>query len=437
MSRLVPRTPRWLPYGLDARRLARGATVLLVFGLAQVGSQILTLVAGIAVVRFLAVEQYALYTIANGMMSAVYLLAESGIASAAVGIGGRSWQDGAWLGGVLAAARRRVLWLRNLTSLPVGAVLVWLLLRNGAGALDTAILVLLVLAGGSLSLLGQIYVVAPRLRADTGAQQRAAVAASAFRLGATLAAAALGLLASTAVLAIVLGGLLYVWLLRRWMRGRVALDASVDAGVERELRAVVARQLPNGIYYLCQSQIGIWLLSVFASTDSVAHLGAVTRISAILGVMMATMQGVIVPRYARVQAAERLMPLFFLVMLGFAAVAALLVAAVWMLPEPLIWLLGPQYAGLPAELVLASAAAAITAVGALAWMLSANRGWFLPAWVNIPVGVTTQAVAIATIGVATLRQVLWLGICTELVFLLLNLGAGVYFLRRFRRRSVL
>ena len=417
-------------------RLRRWAAVFIEFSIVQAAVQGIGLVTGILVVRLLAVDQYGFYTIANTMMSALYLLAESGIASAAVGIGGRAWQDPDWLGRTVSSTVKMAGWLRNLVAVPVAAVLVWLLVKNGANAITTVALLCLVLVGGALSLLGQIYIMVPRLLGDARFQQTIGFLMSGLRLLATVALASIGLLASTALLAAVLCLVIQIWVIRRWIGGRIRLDAPSDPAIEAELRAVTARQLPNGVYYLFQSQLGIWLLSVFGTAETVADLGALTRISAVLSILIATMQGIVLPRYARIQERPRLVGLYLLILAGFAGLSSLLVAAVWLAPEPLLWVLGPQYAHLEYELLLAAAAAAIASVSILSWMLSANKGWFLPVWINMPIGLTTQVVLMATIGVSTVRQVLLMTICSELIFLGTNVAAGLVFLRRSGQRAI-
>ncbi|HKX08460.1 MAG TPA: hypothetical protein VJN67_09720 [Stellaceae bacterium] len=425
-----------MPFGavLEFGRLRRLAAMFLEFGLVQAAVQGLGFVTGILVVRLLAVDQYALYTIANTMMSTLYLLAESGIASAAVGIGGRAWQDPDWLGRTVRSTVSVANRLRNLVAAPVALALAWLLVKNGASAAATLFLVTLVLIGGSLQLLGQIYIMVPRLLGDARFQQAVNFLMPALRLVITLALAPFGLVSSTALFALVLSFLAPFGVLRCWVGRRIALGGPSDPAIVAELRPIVTRQLPNGIYYLFQSQLGIWLLSVFGSAETVADLGALTRISAVLGVLIATMQGIVVPRYARVQNARRLVALYLLVLAGCAALASLIVVAVWIVPEPVLWLLGSQYAHLEHELLLATEAAALSSVSILAWALSANKGWFLPVWINMPLGLTAQVSLMLAIGVSTVRQVLLMTICTEAIFLVTNIGSGLIFLRRYGRR---
>ncbi len=419
-----------IAHRLELGRLRRWSAMLIEFGLVQVAVQAIGLVTGIVVVRLLAVDQYGLYTIANTMMSTLCLLAESGVASAAVGIGGRAWQDPDWLGRTVSSTIAMASRLRNLVAAPVALVLCWLLVKNGADAGATLALLALVLAGGSLQLRGQIYGIVPRLLGEARFQQRVNFLMPALRLLAVLMLAAFGLTASTALAAIVLSILAALGVTRRWIARRIPLGAPADVAISAELRPVVTRQLPNGVYYLFQSQLGIWLLSVFGTAETVADLGALTRISAVLGVLIATMQGLVVPRYARIQDRRRLTGLYLLILAGFAALAWLLVAVVWIAPAPILWVLGPSYAHLEHEVLLAAVASALAAVSILAWNLSANRGWFLPVWVNMPVGLATQVSLMAWIGVATVRQVLLVSVGSELVALALNVGAGLWFLRR-------
>jgi len=417
----------------DFLLVRRWASVLVEFSLVQMAVQLVGAATGIAVVRLLSPRDYGLYTISNSMLAALVILSDGGIGSAGVGIGGRVWQDRIRLGSVLRTVRQAVRLLRNLVSAPVAIACIWVLARNSATPSEIAALAVLVLVGGAFALYTTIDLVVARLMGDTRFIQATAIGAAGLRFAATMALAVFGLMAETAMLAIVLGSSVQFWATRWWVRGKVPSDAPIDSNVRAELKSVVVRQFPNSLFYVLQAQLSIWLLSLFGSVASVADLGAVTRVSILFSVVLVTMQNVIVPRYARCQEPRRLSKLYLQICGAFAVLVLLLAALVALMPEPVLWVLGPQYMHLSTELQLAVLGAAIASISALAWNLNTNKAWFPPSWIWIPVDLASQLGLALAIGVSTARQVLTVAIFASLVQLMMNLIAAAVFLRRFHR----
>jgi O-antigen/teichoic acid export membrane protein len=420
----------------DVLLVQRWAFTFVEFSLMQLAVQLVGAATGIMVVRLLSPRDYALYTVANSILAAFVILSDGGIGSAAVGIGGRIWQERVQLGSMLNTARRSVRMLGSAVSIPVAIAFAGILVRNGASALEISILGALTLAGGAFALFTSIDLAVVRLLGDTRFIQASALGAAGLRLIATAALAVFGLLVETAMLGIVLGWVVQCWATRRWVHGKVPPNAPTDSRVSAELKSVVIRQFPNSLYYVAQAQLSIWLLSIFGSVSSVADLGAVTRISILFSTVLATMQNVVVPRYARCQDPERLARLYVQICLGFSLLVLAPTVLVALAPKWVLWVLGPQYAHLSTELVLAVLGAAVGSISGLAWSLNTNRAWFPPSWIWIPVDLAAQLMLALAIGVSTARQVLTVAILASLLHAAMNLIAGAVFVRRFHRAKI-
>jgi O-antigen/teichoic acid export membrane protein len=420
------------PHILFAGRWAR---VLIEFSVVQATVQLIGATTGIAVVRLLSSTDYGLYTIANSMLAALVILADAGIGAATIGIGGRVWQEPTKLGTVVNTAHQAVRLLRNWVSPPMAIICIWILSRNGASTGEIVVLTALILFGGAFALYASIDLAVPRLQGDTRFIQSSGLIAAVLRLATTFALAFFGLLAETAMLAITLGWVVQYWLTRAWIWRKIPAEATADTVIRAEFRSIVLRQFPNGLFYVVQGQLSIWLLSIFGSVEHVADLGAVTRISIVFGVILSAMQNVIIPRYARCQDPARLGKLFGGMCGGLTVLVLIPVALVALEPAPFLWVLGPTYTNLPTELFLAVLAAAINSVSALAWALNTNRAWFPPPWIWIPVDLLSQLALALTIGVSTVRQVLTIAVFAAIVQATMNVIAGAVFIRRFRRAT--
>jgi O-antigen/teichoic acid export membrane protein len=418
-----------------ARRWAR---VFAKFTIIQAIAQLIGVLAGIVVVRLLAKQDYALYTIANSMLWALVILSDGGISAAAAGIGGRAWQDSAHLSRTIATALAIRWRLCAILVVPVAGTLAALLLKNGAAPRPAAVLIGIVLVGAVISLGASVYVVIPRLLGNVRLLQVVVMTTAVARLSATLVLGFFGLTAETAMLAIALSLGVEFWQVRRWARRQVGIDSSteIDQPVRDEFIRVTRRQIPNALYYIFQTQVSIWLLSVFGTYEHIADLGALTRISVLYVALSAAVDGLMMPRFARCSDPFRLWSLYLQIFFGLIAVAIVPVLVVWAWPHPFLWVLGPKYLHLSTELLLAMLSALTGVLNSVSWGLNATRAWFLPVKVYVGLGLILQIVLLLAIGAATVREVLVLSILMNVGQTIMNFGGTVVFIRQVRRSAV-
>lgn len=414
-------------------RLRRWAKTLAQFALVQSVAQLVTIATGLLIIRVLGKQDYAYYTIANSWLSALVTLSNSGVTDAAMAIGGRVWQDPVRLGQVVRTAMRARRWLCATAIVPVIAILVWTLAETGAGHLAILALSLLVALAGAVQISCGILVIAPRLKGEIRRLQYLDLIGTFLRLGVIAAAAWAFLDASWALAASLVAGLVQYRLLKRWTAALIDVHAPVDDDVRREIRRIVGRQWPNEINGVFQGQISIVLLSFFGTVGGVADIGALNRIGVVFVVLGSVTQSIVLPRYARCQDPRHLRTLYVEILAGTAAFAAPLIAAALFAPQPILWLLGPQYAGLTVELLLVTLSAALGSLSGVSWLLNTVRGWIKPWWINIPAGLVPPLVLMPLIGVSTVRQVLYISLGTSLVAILTNVGTTLVYSRGFTR----
>jgi O-antigen/teichoic acid export membrane protein len=109
-------------------------------GSAQIVVQAVGFLSGILVIRLLAVEEYALYTLANTMLGTMTILSDGGISTGVMAEGGKVWQDRKKSGVVLTTGldlRRKFAIVSLIISIPV---LGYLLLHNGANWITTVLI---------------------------------------------------------------------------------------------------------------------------------------------------------------------------------------------------------------------------------------------------------------------------------------------------------
>jgi O-antigen/teichoic acid export membrane protein len=402
------------------------------FALVQSLVQLLTAIAGLIVLRTLAKEQYALYAIANTMQTTAGMLAELGIGMGVKSIGGRVWQERARFSQLLVTAikLRHTFAAASLTAcLPVAA---WMLFRNGAGGTLTALLCATIVAGTLPQLSKSVLIVALGLHGRYRKIQRANLGNAALRAGGS---ALLGLSYMNAWLACALAAVSeWITLFRvRQFSGEVAdFQTSSHDGDRREILRLSTRVLPNTLFFCFQGQVTLLILSWFGNAGGIADVTALGRLSALLMVFSASVNQVLVPRFARCQDARRLPKLYFGLLASCTTVLVPVVVLGWLAPGPLLWLLGAKYAGLENECGWVVSTACVSQLAAMMYQLNTSRAWVrVGPFLFIPLTLTAQAVALMFLDVSQVHGVVLFAFVTSIVPLVSLVADMAIGMRRF------
>lgn len=375
---------------------------------------------GLFLVRVLPKAEYGLFTIANTMQQTMNLLADNGISSGLTAIGGRVWHDRFRFGQLLHTAMRLRRVLALITVVVVTPILMWMLISNGATFSYAGAISAVALLGLYFQLTVGVLIVAPRLHLDVNRIQLMGVWSAALRFA--LIATAYTALLNTAV-ALLAGTISFAFqeiLLRRWVPKHADMRAPANADDRAEILKIVRTQAPNSIYYCVQSQLTIWLISIFGSTTAVADVGALGRLSMLFLMIGSVMGNVVFPRFARVNDPRMLWIRYWQILGGFCAIASLMLVFTALFPQVLLWVLGPKYAHLHQELFLMILSAVLLSVMGTMWQLNVTRGWIVSPLALIPIGIVTQVILIAVLDLSRIRDVLLLNIFATIPAFFLN-----------------
>jgi O-antigen/teichoic acid export membrane protein len=255
--------------------------------------------------------------------------------------------------------------------------------------------------------------------------QTITIAAAGFRLFLITALAFLGLNAVSAMCVVVAGYFLQYLVSYLWTRRVVELDLPADPDVSRKLKSIIKRQIPNAMYYVLQSQIGIWLLSIFGTPERVADLGALSRISFIYVTVLAAAENVLIPAYAKCRVPSRLPKIYLQILGAMTAISLIPILIAWLFPQPILWVLGPQYTQLSFALLLATVAGMVSTINSMTYLLNTTRGWIPPPWIYISTSLGFQGLLLYLIGASTIVEVLLVTIIFNLVQTAVNIGGSV------------
>ena len=398
----------WLTHRDNRRRLFRWSTILGGFAVVQLLVQALNALAGFLLVRTMEKPDYAWFTIASGMSTALSILSDSGVGIAVTSIGGTIWQDKASLKGLVQAALRMRLKLAAIASVVVAVISLWLLLRNGVGLITALGLTALVLAPIWQVSTTAVLNVVNRLHSRTRQLQVADLVPAVVRASLTAALALLGGLSPlTALGAVVIAQLTQYGIVRRQvlpLLGGEVVHGVIEAYTAR-IWKMVHQFLPSTVFWCLQGQLTTWLISVFATSNEVADLGALNRLSIIFVVFSGPLGQYILPAFARTSDRRRLWLITLALVVGILAFSGLLLGAALLQGDWFLWLLGTRYANLHQELLLVLAGMAIGNLSGIVWALNNTRAWIRRVWLTIPVTLVSQVVAAFLFDLSTVKGV--------------------------------
>lgn len=358
-----------------------------------VAAQAAAAIAGLLLVRWMSVEEYALYTVGVTMLGAITLLTRGGVRQGLAAALARVWPDRTGAAEAVDAALRARLVVSALTMPPILA-LAWLLLdRAGAPT------------GFSLALLGLLAAI---WLADTyGAVidqvlyfDRKAVRVqtldSAIAWGRLALVGLLKLAGAVSALAALATSLVQsavrVPVVRHWigqtLEGR---RARAPQATVVEVRTVALRQIPVDIFVALQAQATIFYLTQHGGGIELAAFGALSRIAQLMTPFNALILAYFVPHFAKITDGVALR------VVGYVAAGSLpglgLLALALTAPQVLLFFVGPAYADQTWPLLVCAAMVAFTNAVEVALAMVAHRGWNRWGWVRIVIGLVWIGVA--------------------------------------------
>ena len=405
------------------RRALHRARVVGNFAIVQGIVQVIGFLSGILLIRHLDQREYAYFTIANTMQGTLNTLADIGISVGLVSIGGRVWQDRYRFGQLVTTASHLRRKLGAISALLITPILCLMLIKNGAPIPYTLVLIVLVLAGLSVQLALGVLGVVPRLLSDIRRIQTIDLSGAVVRL---LVLVALMFLFLNSAVAVAVGSatlFLQYWMLRRYARRVIDLDAPENEEDRTAMQRFIRKLAANAVFFCFQGQITIFLIGFFGrNINSVAEVGALGRLAMVFTVLTHLLTNVFGPAFARCQDPRRLRWQYAAIVGAVTGFSVLLVASAVLFPGAFLFVLGGKYAHLEHELVLIVSGAVVGALTGTFWTLNASKAWIAGSWLYIPLTLAAQIALIPVTDFSSVRSVLMFNLLSAVPNLLLNLA---------------
>jgi len=427
---------------LAAQALRRWVGILSAYFTAQTLTQLAGLAAGLLLVRYMPVRQFALYTLATSVVTFFAFASDLGSTSSLLYFYQRSVRTGEDFQPYLAA----VLSLRRAAFLLGGAAVLVAFPRSaiakGFGLGDVAAVTTALLLCVWFQIASSVRILAARLIGRYGRAYRAEVAGGFVRLavallmvGASLLRAWLGMLGS-AVAAAVTAALAGATSNRAASAPAAVPAASVPAAstphatlqlgpYRRQVLRYLVPSLPGALYFSIQGPLVVWLAATFGGARNIAEVGALGRLGMIVGMCSGLTGVVLLPRLARI-VDDRLYLRRYLQYGGLLlALAVGLLTVTALFPGALLLILGSHYSGLHRELVLVIASAGLTLLGGYVVSVNLARSWNRWETLAVLLYIAAQAGFVAILPLGTTAGVLQFNLLSAAAGLGLQLAITV------------
>jgi len=382
------------------------------------------------VIRVLPTEEYALYTLANTMLGTMTVLADGGISSGVMAEGGKVWKDKSKLGSVIATGihlrKKFAVWSLIIAT----PILLYLLKHNGASWLTSLLLILSLIPAFFSALSGKILEITPKLHQDIANLQKIQIFNNLGRLG---------LLVLTifvfpwAYIAILAAGLPQIWA-NLQLKKRASIyresSASVTPKVKKNILKLVKRVLPGAIYYAFSGQIIVWLVSIFGNSQYIAQVGAIGRLMALLTIIKAIFDFLLVPRFAKIENTKSsLSKNFFSSISIIVLIGMSIVSMVYFFPRPILLVLGEKYMNLETEVFLMATASCIALLSTCINSLVLAKGIIPNPVYFTPTIIVGQALILLSLDYSSLAGILYFSIysaCIGVAYRVLHFFNYIY-----------
>lgn len=404
--------------------LAQGLNFLRFLVLAS-ASKALGLFQGFLVVWLLDVSEYGFYAAVIAMATTVASMGNAGIGMFVSAFGGRFHGDPVRMGSIARAAAgvQDVLLIGCGVMLLTALPLQFLALDLGS----TWALVALTLLGAAtmaVSVRGMLQFEILKICLRVELVQALDCVSLMLRIAAVVALYLTGVLNPVSLVAVNLVISLAAFVVQQRFIRALAHPGADTAQVKDDRQQawrVVVPQLPNAIYTAVQGQVPYWLMSMLTTVTTVAEYTVLGRLGLLFGFLFELVSGYFIPRVGRCQDPQRLGGLIVQILSTFYLLEVAILVVAFFLRHQLLWLLGPQYAHLDAQLVLILCSMGVASVSASLHAINSSRAWLAHSWSFIVLTVVTQALSLLVLDVSTLDGLLWFSLLPHFPFIIVNI----------------
>lgn len=413
---------------LTSDRTRRWAGLITRFLAGQGAVQLINLITGFFLLRWMSIESYAQFSVAFGFQSTLQWMVELGATHSIIALTGDRGRDKETVGRYIRSAiyfRKRL----YLVIVPIAAIAFPLVTAKQHWNWRIQLLLFISIASalffqGFASYYSAPFLINQKLKHYYQPQIFTSIARLVicfllrFALLLTSWATAW---TNSAVIAV--NG----WLYRRKANDLVSVPRQADPECNREMLNYMLPSLPWLIFSAFQGQISLLLIAIFGQTRNIAEIAALGRLGQLFLVLGAFNSIVIAPYIAKV-ARPHLARRYFQILGGAFVISMFLTSVSFIFPEPLLWILGDKYQNLRVEIGWAVAVSCVGYISTVMMTMHSARKWIYWWWgsLNIFTSVIIQIVCIFLFDLSSTLNVLYFSLVTILATLAMLIVSGAY-----------
>lgn len=401
-----------------------------VFGSQMLGKAVGFLVS-ILLVRELSKEDYAIYTVLITIQGMLIPLSNSAIFIGFKKIGGSVWEDSVKMSNLIKTANSIAPYITGLAYFLVSTYAGYILYKQEISWIRIIGFLLILLVIVLPEVKTGFFRSALLLREKVAPVQASELVGHFSR--------AIGIVAllflvdeSYIILAIFFITAISAWLTLSYVEKKARQDGiSEIAEINVDYRSTLVKYIKlnwhNSAFFAFKGQISIFLIGVFGTTSSLADIGALTRFGLIFTIATAIFNNIFAPSFGKIQNSSKLKKMYIFSVSGVSLLSFTITLFVYFFPKPFLWILGENYQNLSYELFLTFISASLGFILSTVYSLNLYKAWihFTPL-LEIPSDIVAIILGLFLFDISTLRGVLYLGILTASINLILHLSNAFY-----------
>lgn len=393
----------------------------------QISVQLIQLISGFLLIRFLTLEEYAQYGAYLAFQMVFVMLVEMGISQSIIPLVGTRITDKQLIAGYIQAALR----IRRLTFfIFLGPAVVLFPIFVSKHNWGSEIIILFIISlvpmlyfSGWKTIYQTYYLINRDITFIYFAQFTSEIS----RLIIIILFYVQGILTPWIAAYIGLGALIIegsiLVITCNKKTPHVALDSSKH---ELEIKNYMKPLIPGILFSTVQTQITVIIATLFGKTENIAEVAALGRIAQIFVVLHAFNNKIIGPYIASREKGD-VLGKYIMIMIPATLMTISLYYIGSQFPEPFLYVLGDSYAHLKDELGLMLLNASLLYVLALMWTVQASRKWiwwWMPL-IGIPGTIIVQVVCAIFLDLSTTTNVILFSIYTSIFGLIFRIAMSI------------
>ena len=412
------------------------AKILLKFLLAQGTSSAINMLYGLMCIRILAVEEYSKYVVVFTVQSTITVLMDSGITGTIIPLIGERVNDNQLIADYIASLRA----LAHVLFAVVGGGVLFafpkIIEARKWGNSSSCVILFIFLALTWFSRVTSAYGSVLIVKKDRRFWYKTQIYSSVIMLIALMLVCRVDKMTAISAMLINLGGIVFTAaMFYRRSRYHLNVKGVKRWNMQKSIIQLASPSIPGVIFYSFQGQVGVYALAFMGKSESVAGIGALSKVCQVTNYVSSMNPVLVEPFFARLE--KRKVIKNAAIILSFASVfscASMLFVKVF--PEAFLWIIGPKYRGLRQEIFLAVIPGIMSLLGGMVASINSARRFNFYRFnvANIVMTIGVQIICVAKMDLSSLYSVLCFNVATGIPGFILVFLTLIYGLRFGGRR---